>query len=168
MCKFSLDGVHSKQNCYSFFFFFERRVLDCLWHKIRLKMGTRDASLSLQSNEKLMMFREETEHSGSFKHKITNWRSEVWILETCDSQNSHYCDYRDWLQLSDGKTKLSVTSCPSLWKWDVLSGSHACEIGSLVFSNLFKVMGPRRVPACTKVPWTGLQPGRSRSYWRIS
>lgn len=35
-------------------------------------MGTCDASLSLQSNEKLMMFREETEHSGSFKHKITN------------------------------------------------------------------------------------------------
>lgn len=35
-------------------------------------MGTRDASLSLQSNEKLMTFWEETEHSGSFKHKMKN------------------------------------------------------------------------------------------------
>lgn len=35
-------------------------------------MGTRDASLSLQSNEKLMTFREETEHSGSFKYKMRN------------------------------------------------------------------------------------------------
>lgn len=42
-------------------------------------MGTRDASLTLQSDEELMTFTEKTEHSGSFNYKMKKNRAVVLL-----------------------------------------------------------------------------------------